>query len=144
MVTVNLVSQRIREVHFVNHIDKSGQIKLASNFNFHVDYSADNQRAVAKLYQSAQMKDDPDKLFVSAEIWGVFSLQGVVDEETKREAHVQCYDQLFPFLQSAVTQLSTASGMPGFLLKKTPMNRDNITFAKKEKPQEPPMTLPIV
>ena len=63
MVTVTLATQRIREVHFVNHIDKSGQIQLSSSFNFHVDYAADNTRCVAKLYQSAQMKDDPDKLF---------------------------------------------------------------------------------
>ncbi len=98
MVTVTLATQRIREVHFVNHIDKSGQIQLSSSFNFHVDYAADNTRCVAKLYQSAQMKDDPDKLFISAEIVGIFNLQGVTDEDTKREAHVQCYDQLFPYL----------------------------------------------
>ena len=70
MVTVTLATQRVREVHFVNHIDKSGQIQLSSSFNFHVDYAADNTRCVAKLYQSAQMKDDPDKLFISAEIVG--------------------------------------------------------------------------
>lgn len=143
MVTVTLVTQRVREVHFVNHIDKSGQIQLASSFNFHVDYAADNTRCVAKLYQSAQMKDDPDKLFISAEIVGIFNLQGVTDEETKRDAHVQCYDQLFPFLQSTVNQLTTASGMPGFLLKKNPMKRENITFAQKKK-APPPVTLPIV
>ena len=76
-------------------------------------------------------------------IVGIFSLQGVVDEETKRDAHVQCYDQLFPFLQSTVNQLATASGLPGFLLKKNPMKRENIAFSQKKK-EEPPMTLPIV
>ena len=143
MVNVTLTTQRVREVHFVNRLDKSGQIKLSSSFNFHVDYAADNTRCVAKLYQSAQYKDDPDKLFISAEIVCIFSLQGVVDEETKRDAHVQCYDQLFPFLQSTVNQLATASGLPGFLLKKNPMKRENIAFSQKKK-EEPPMTLPIV
>lgn len=143
MVNVTLTTQRIREVHFVNHIDKSGQIQLTSGFNFHVDYAADNSRCVARLYQSAKMKDDPDKLFISAEIVGIFSLQGVVDEETKKDAHIQCYDQLFPYLQSTVNQLTAASGMPGFLLKKNPMKRENITFAQKKK-DPPPMTLPIV
>jgi hypothetical protein len=76
MVNVTLTSQRIREVHFVNHIEKSGQIKLGSSFNFHVDYAADNSRCVAKLYQSAQLMDDPDTLFVSVEIWGTYTLQG--------------------------------------------------------------------
>ena len=144
MVTVNLISQRLREVHFVNHVDKSGQIQLTSSFNFHVDYAPDNSKCVAKLYQSAKMKEDEDKLFVSAEIEGIFVLEGVVDEETKREAHVQCYNYLFPYLQAAVNQLSSASGMPGFLFKKNPMRRENIVFTAKGKPQEPPMTLPIV
>ena len=146
MVTVTLATQRVQEVHFVNHIDKSGQIQLKSSFNFHVDYTSDNKKCIAKLYQSAQMKDDPEKLFISAEIVGVFELEGVVDDETKREAHVQCYDQLFPVLQSTVTQLATASGMPGFLMKKTPMKRENITFAKKDNApaDDQPMTLPIV
>ena len=144
MVTVNLVSQRLREVHFVNRVDKSGQIQLTSSFNFHVDYSPDNTRCVAKLYQSAQMKEDADKLFISGEIEGVFTLEGAVDEESKREAHVQCYNYLFPYLQTAVAQLAASSGMPGFLLKKNPMRREGVVFAQKEKPQQPPMTLPIV
>lgn len=144
MVNVNLVNQRLREVHFVNHVDKSGQIQLTSSFNFHVDYSPDNTKCVARLYQSAKMKEDEDKLFVSAEIEGVFLLEGVVDEESKREAHVLCYNYLFPYLQSAVHQLSAASGMPGFLLKKNPMRRESIVFTAKEKPKDPPMTLPIV
>lgn len=146
MVTVTLANQRVQEVHFVNRIDKSGQIQLKSSFNFHVDYTSDNSKCIAKLYQSAQMKDDPEKLFISAEIIGVFELSGVVDDETKRDAHVQCYDQLFPFLQSTITQLATASGMPGFLMKKTPMDRANVTFAKKDNGQkgDQPLTLPIV
>ena len=90
-----------------------------------------------------------DRLFEHcAEIVGVFNLEGVVDEESKKDAHVQCYDQLFPFLQSTITQLTTASGMPGFLMRKNPMKRENITFAKggapKEDKPEQPMTLPIV
>lgn len=144
MVTVNLVNHRLREVHFVNRVDKSGQIQLNNSFNFHVDYSPDNTRCVARLYQSARMKEDEEKLFISGEIEGVFTLEGVVDEESKREAHIQCYNYLFPYLQSAVSQLAAASGMPGFLLKRNAMRRDSIVFAQKEKPRQPPMTLPIV
>ncbi|MBR1781579.1 MAG: protein-export chaperone SecB [Oscillospiraceae bacterium] len=129
MVSVTLLSQRMREVHFVNRIDKNGQIQLTSGFNFKVSYSADNTKCIATLYQSAQLKEDPDRLFLSGEIVGTFALQGIVDEETKRDAHIQCYDQLFPFLQSAVSQLANAAGLPGFLLRKNPMKRQNITLA---------------
>lgn len=146
MVTVNLVTQRVREVHFINHISKNGQIQLSSSFNFKVNYAADNSKCTATLYQSVQMKDDPDTLFISAEITGIFNLQGIVDDETKKDAHVQCYDQLFPYLQSTVAQLATASGMPGFQLKKNVMKRESITFGKKVNPANPdqPVTLPIV
>ena len=144
MVTVNLVSHRLREVHFVNRINQSGQIQLTSSFNFHIDYSPDNSKCVARLYQSAKLKEDEEKLFVSGEIEGIFALEGVDSEDAKREAHVQCYNFLFPYLQSAVSQLAAASGMPGFTLRKNPMKKENIVFAKREKPSEPPTTLPIV
>ena len=144
MVTVTLMNHRLREVHFVNHINQSGQIQLTSSFNFHVDYAPDHTKCVARLYQSAKMKEAEDKLFVSAEIEGVFQLEGIVDEESKRDAHVQCYNYLFPYLQAAVTQLTSASGMPGFVLRRNPMRRENIVFSTKEPPVPPAPTLPIV
>ena len=144
MVNVTLVSQRLREVHFVNRLNKSGQVQLTSSFNFHVDYAPDNTKCVARLYQSAKLKEDEEKLFVSGEIEGVFVLEGIDSEDAKREAHVLCYSHLFPFLQSAVTQLAAASGMPGFLLQKNMMKKENIVFSKREKAPEPPTTLPIV
>lgn len=145
MLHINLLNQRIREVHFVNHLEKPGQIKLGGNFNFHVQYAPDNKRCIATLYQSVSLPEDQDKFFLSAEIVGVFQLEGIVDDETKRDAHLQCYDQLFPYLQSAMTQLTNAAGMAGFMLKKHAMKRESITFAQKTKPKtDPPMTLPIV
>lgn len=143
MVNVTLEKQMMRDLHFVNHIDKSGELQMTSNFNFRVHFTDDNTRCMAQLYQNVQMKDDPDKLFVSAEIVGFFVVDGVIDEETKKDAHVQCYDQLFPFLQTVISQTATASGMPGFMLKKVPINRNNINLSNKTKTQAP-MTLPIV
>lgn len=143
MVNVTLEKQMIRDLHFVNHIDKSGQLQLSSKFNFHVNFTDDNAHCMAQLYQNAQMRDDPDKLFISVEIVGFFAIEGVVDEETKKDAHVQCYDQLFPFLQTVVSQTAAASGMPGFMLKKVPIDRENINLSHNPKAQSP-MTLPIV
>ncbi len=145
MVAVNLIKQQVREVHFVNALEKPGQIQLENSFNFRVDYMNNNQRCVAKLYHSAKMKDDPDKLFVSVDIIGMFQLEGVTSEEAKREAHVQCYNQLFPYLQSVVTQMTTAGGLPGFMMKKGNITKDNIRVSdKKQSEDQPPMTLPIV
>ncbi len=145
MISVTLVNQRIREVHFINNLDKSGQIQLQNNFNFNVEYTANNTHCVAKLYQSARTRDDEDKLFLSAEIIGVFKLEGVVSEAAKKEAHVQCYNQLFPYLQSAVSQLASAAGMPGFMLIKNKVNPDGVVFGKKgHTGEQPPKTLPIV
>ena len=57
-----------------------------------------------------------------------------------RDARCEIIDQAVSYTH---LQLTTASGMPGFLLKKNPMKRENITFAQKKK-DPPPMTLPIV
>ena len=131
MVNVTLISQRLREVHFTNRIEQSGKFPLENGFNFHVDYTSDNSRCVATLYQSAKMKEDPEKLFLSGEIVGVFRLEGVVTESDRQHAHVQCYQQLFPFLQSAIANLAACSGMPGFLIQKKNIKPQDIIFTPK-------------
>lgn len=122
MLNVTLISQRVQEIHFVNHIESSGKIELSNSFNFHVNFSNDNHSCRAQLYQSAKMKDDPDRLFISGEIVGIFRLDGLESDEDKRAVHIQCYNQLFPYLQSTLSFVAASSGLPGFLIQKRPMD----------------------
>lgn len=140
MLHVTLISQRVQEIHFVNHITSSGKIELAQQFNFHVNFSDDSRSCRATLYQSVKRKDDPDQLFLSGEIVGIFRLDGVDTEQDRRTAHVQCYDQLFPYLQSLLSFVSASSGLPGLLIQKRLIEPDQIVL----NPSVPDSSLPIV
>lgn len=137
MLNVTLISQRMQEIHFINHLEASGKIELSSSFHFHVNFANDNRSCCAKLYQSAKMKDDPDRLFISGEIVGIFRLDGMESDEDKREVHIQCYNQLFPYLQSTLSFVAASSGMPGFLLQKRPIDPEHILLSRTKPDRSP-------
>ncbi len=140
MLNVTLISQRVQEIHFVNHIETAGKIEMTNRFHFHVNFSDDNRSCRAELYQSAQKKDDPDQLFLSGAIVGIFRLEGMETDQDKRVAHVLCYDQLFPYLQSMLTFVASGSGLPAFLIQKRAMDPNQIVL-NHPTPEE---SLPIV
>ena len=90
---------------------------------------------------SRLLSEDEKLFFLSVEMLGVFKCEGVESEEDKKQIHTQCYDQLFPYMQSEVSHLCTASGMNGLVLRKAKIDPSQVVFnkAKKEEP-----TLPIV
>lgn len=148
MANAHLVSQKVQEVHFVNKLEKSGQIQLQSSFNFNVNFSKDGQRCVARLYQSIKDPDGGETIFLSAELVGAFACEGVATDEDKKQVHTQCYDQLFPYAQTTITSLMAASGIPGFQLRKPRMDTDKVVVGQNpnQATQQPPKkpTLPIV
>lgn len=147
MAIAHLVSQKVQEVHFVNKIKQQGQIQLDSSFTFHVNFAKDGQRCIAKVYQSIKDKEGGEQLFVSVDMVGAFACNNVVTEEDKKLVHAQCYDQLFPYIQSTVQNLMQASGIPGFQLRKAVINSDNVVVGqpKGDQPSQPPKPqFPIV
>ncbi len=144
MAIAHLVSQKVQEVHFLNKLEHSGQINLQSSFNFNVTFPKDGKRCIAHIYQSIKDPDGGEKLFVSVDMIGAFSCQGVDTDEDKKQIHAQCYDQLFPYVQSTTNSLMAASGIPGFQLRKATINTDNVQVGQKSDRQPPNQTLPIV
>jgi preprotein translocase subunit SecB len=143
MAIAHLVTQKVQEVHFTNKLTKQGQIQLDASFTFHVNFAKDGERCIAKVYQSIKDKENSDQLFVSVDIIGAFACKDVVTEEDKKQIHAQCYDQLFPYIQSTVQSLMQASGIPGFQLRKAVIDPANVQVgqpphaAEPEKPQFP-------
>lgn len=133
MTEVNMISWKLQDLQFFNKLDKPGQVKLANNFSFSVDYNKENTRCVAKLYQCVkdQTGDDNHKFFVSLEVIGVFELSGAVTDEEKKDIHVRTYQQLFPYAETLAKQVCAAGGMNSFVLLRHKMNRGNVAINKK-------------
>lgn len=129
-----MLTYKLEDLQFFNKLDKPGQVQLENNFSFSVNYNQENTRCKAKLYQCVKDKTDgPDHhFFVSVELVGVFEIVGPVTDEDKRDFHVMCYQQLFPYGEMLAKQVCAAGGMPAFQLLRQRMSRDNVVVNKKE------------
>ena len=63
---------------------------------------------------------------MSVELVGIFEVTGALTDEDKRDFHVMCYQQLFPYAEMMAKQVCAAGGMPNFLLLRQKMTRDNV------------------
>ena len=135
MAELNLLSHKLQDLQFFNKLAAPGQIQLENNFSFSVNYSPDNTKCMAKLYQCVKDKTDtPDhRFFVSVEVLGMFEVTGSLTDEDKRDFHVACYNQLFPYAEMMVKQVCGAGGMPNFTLIRQRMTRDNVVVNHPDK-----------
>lgn len=133
MAELNMASYKLQDLQFFNKLDKPGEVSLENNFSFSVNYTADNTRCVAKLYQCVKDKTDgPDhKFFVSVDLIGIFSITGPLTDEDKKDFHIRCYEQLFPYAEMLAKQTCAAGGMPNFVLVRQKMSRDSVVLSKK-------------
>jgi len=133
MAQVNLLSHKLQDLQFFNKLEKPGQVALENNFSFNVNFTADNTRCVARLYQCVKDKaeDGNHKFFISVELTALFVVEGPVTDEDKKDIHVSCYQQMFPYAELAARQTCAMGGMPNFVLLRQKMNRNNVMLGRK-------------
>lgn len=133
MVQVNLISHKLQDLQFFNKLEKPGQVALENHFSFNVNFIADNTRCVAKLYQCVKDKseDGNHKFFISVELTALFGVEGLVTDEDKKDIHLSCYQQMFPYAELVARQTCAMGGMPGFVLLRQKMSRDNVMVSRK-------------
>ena len=139
MAELNMLSYKLQDLQFFNKLEAAGQVQLENNFSFSVNYTVDNTRCMAKLYQCVKDKTGtPDHLFfASVEVVGIFEVSGQLTDDDKRDFHVRCYHELFPYAEMMVKQVCAAGGMPGFRLLRQRMTRDNVVVNHADKQQTP-------
>ena len=74
------------------------------------------------------------KFTMTVELVGIFNCSNATTDEVKRQVHGEVYDQLFPYMQSQCASLAAASGVPGLMLRKVPIDPNNIAINKKGGP----------
>lgn len=134
MAQVNLISHKLQDLQFFNKLEKPGQVALESSFSFSVNFTADNTKCIAKLYQCVKDKSDDanHNFFISVEMTALFAVEGSVTDEDKKDIHVSCYQQLFPYAEVAARQTCAMGGMPNFQLLRQKMDRNNVSVNRKE------------
>lgn len=131
MANASLVNQKVQEIHLINKLEKPGQVQLDSSFSLNVSFTPDGSRCIGRLQQTLRDKEFAGgKFTMTVEMMGLFSCSGATSDGVKRQIHREVYDQLFPFMQAQCASLAGASGIPGLMLKKAPIDPNSVAVNK--------------
>ena len=108
------------------------EIELESTFSFNVNYNDDNSGCIAEISQIVRQKSNPDEFNIVVEGKGQFICEGILSDETKKEAHVMAYTLLFPYIQNMIARLVVDAGLPPLMLEMAKMSPDDIEIAHKD------------
>lgn len=129
MADVELISYRIAKLQMNNNIPKTGRVELENIVGFDVIHGQDDSMAI--LNAQIKHRQNPNVFGIELELQGLFRTNGICDADTEREAHIRCYDEMFPYVNQIMTYLAINSGMQGFALKKIPIEFAGINFGAK-------------
>lgn len=131
MAEVTFVGFKIKRIDLNNSSKKLGPLKIIHNREFDVDYTPDNTHATAELNESIYNKNNPDAVHLYFTIEGMFDLTGVEDIETKKDAHIACYEFLSSTTKEILESLLSYSGMGNVSFDKFPLDREDIDFGEE-------------
>ncbi len=92
------------------------EIELESAYSFNVNYYNNNSTCIAELSQKVRQKSNPDEFNIVVDCRGQFVCEGIVSDDTKKEAHVMTYTLLFPYVQNMIAHLVMEAGLPPLIL----------------------------
>lgn len=133
MLKMELLDYRISRLDMLNKLNKSeedGEVEISDKMDFSVDFKFKNNLAVAVLTECLEMEAS-NKFYIELTLEGFFHVEGITSDKLKKEAHVRCYDGLFPYADQLIRMLSLSSGILGLALKKRALDLKNVHIGKK-------------
>lgn len=128
MVFLNLKQQVFKELNMVMTVEKNTEMQIDSRFSFNVQYADKNEFCVATLRQELVYRDDPNKFHIIVESIGNFACEGISSENDKKQAHIQAYTLLFPYVQNMVGQLAISAGLPRLMIEMVKMKAEDVNI----------------
>ena len=104
------------------------KVNLKSRYDFDVKYIDNNSECIARLKYALEY-NDPEQFELYVECYGRFQCEGIVDDQSKKEAHVTAYKLLFPYVQNKVSQLTVDAGMSPIMLRMEKMDIEQVHIA---------------
>lgn len=126
MVYLTLNQQIFKEISLKVDIKENSQLELQSSYSFNVSYNEDNSLCVAKLKQELKCPDNPEMFSIAVECHGHFNCEGIQTADDKKQAHIQAYSLLFPYVQSKIAGLTKDAGGPPIMVEMDKMRADRV------------------
>lgn len=124
---IDLKHQTLKELNFSVNVPDNDEIHLESQYSFNTDYDEDRTHCVATLILETHDIQKNNKFNISIKLVGFFECEGVSDNRTKQEAHIQAYTLLFPYAQSIIANLTMNAGLPPLMIPRDNIAIDNVS-----------------
>ena len=131
MVNVQLIAYKISRLEMYNVLQSSQEVELKNSSEFDVTFDIENEMATAMLTEHVKMTGFPCDFSIDLTLKGTFHITEVRSDASKKEAHVKCYNGLFPYAGQIISQLAMNSGMNGLILKKKSMESESVNFGSR-------------
>ena len=107
MAKLILRSYRVNEIVMENKAAPETKIQLEFKYGYQVAHKGGNA-CVGEITLNIADKNNPGQFNIKAVLLGYFSIEG---EISKEEIHVQSFKDLFPYMRSFISTITTNSGM---------------------------------
>lgn len=129
---VELLGYKISRLDLVNELAESGEIRLSDKMEFSVEFEPEDSMAVAALAQYLELENS-NEFYMELVLEGIFHVEGMNGKKLQEEAHLRCYDILFPYADQFIRILSMNSGMQEVAVKKKELLPENVHAGENPK-----------
>lgn len=99
---------RTEELSFVNKMEHNSKLSISSQYSYNVRYAKENL-CRGEFTAKVVSKEDPERFSIGITLIGLFAFEEGISKE---DIHRATYEQLFPYVRAAVTNLTANAGIP--------------------------------
>lgn len=132
MVKINMLGHKILGLELLNRLQEEGPVQIGSHYDFDVEFNKEGV-SFATIKETVELIDHPELFHIDLALEGMFEIEGVKTMEDKKEAHLKCHDELFPYVKQIISHLCVDTGLPGLSIPKSHMELDKIHCGEKPK-----------
>lgn len=130
---INMLGYKIVGLELLNRLQEPGPVQLGNSYDFDVEFNREGV-SYATIKETIEMVGHPELFHIDLALEGMFEIE-VKSMEDKKEAHLRCHDELFPYAKQIISHLCLDTGLPGLSIPKSRMELDKIYCGEKPKPK---------
>lgn len=130
---VRLLKLKYPNLRLVAEIPDDVVVETESSVALRASYRTDNKRLMVTLEGYSKSTEHPEWFDLYAKIIGIFECDPPSTDDEKRQAHLECYDLLFPFLQVLFAEVTAKAGIPPYHFEKPVITFHDVKVEKKAK-----------
>lgn len=128
---IEYVLTDIQELSFRKNLKEDIQLEIQTKSDYTVFYADDSTSCMGVLCIELIPRDNEEKLQIRYRSNSIFNLKDVVlNDETKRELHIETYNRLFPLCCNHIKNFLATVGLPDIPINPIDFSQSGINVNK--------------